>query len=74
MSKEVGKIIRRARVSHGYVQKEVAYLLGTNKQAISAYERGAHLPNARSLAQLREVLGDQMVLDILGQIRQEMKA
>lgn len=57
MKLEFGKTIKRIREENGWTLEEMAYKLGTTKQALSKYERGERTPKVTVAAKFAEILG-----------------
>lgn len=73
MSKAVGLLIKDARLKVRLSQQALADRLDISPQAISWLEQGHHDPSARTLAVLEGEFGQQLVRDILTQIRREVR-
>src|SRR5258706_6773147 len=58
ISKEkAGKLIKAARISKGYTQKQLAAKIGTTQRQIVYYEIGENYPSTETLDKLIRVLG-----------------
>ena len=55
MELTLGMKLKAARQSQGLDQNAVADYLGTTRQAISQYERGANAPSRKNLEKLAEL-------------------
>jgi transcriptional regulator with XRE-family HTH domain len=58
-----GELLRRVRVRHGLTQSQLAARARTSQAAISRIERGLVSPSVATLAQLLDLMGDELVLD-----------
>lgn len=59
-----GGLLRRARVSAGLSQAELAFRAGVAQSVISAYEAGRRQPSLPTLAKLIDAAGCDLVVDI----------
>lgn len=55
--KSIGSVLKEAREARGYSQQQVADRLGVTKQAISMWERGVRMMNAKDLGDYCDYLG-----------------
>jgi len=58
-----GELLRDARRRHGLTQQQLAMRARTSQAAISRIERGLVVPSVAMLAQLLDLLGEELVLD-----------
>jgi transcriptional regulator with XRE-family HTH domain len=58
-----GTLVREARKRHGLTQAQLAARARTSQAAISRIERGLVSPSVATLAQLLDLLGEELVLD-----------
>jgi len=57
-----GELLRRVRVRHGLTQSQLAARARTSQAAISRIERGLVSPSVATLAQLFDLMGEELVL------------
>lgn len=55
--KEIGAILKKARIASGKTQKEVAEIIGRNQQVIGHWETGYSQPDANTLFTLCDIYG-----------------
>lgn len=53
----IGAVLKEARETRGFSQQQVADHLGVTKQAISMWERGVRMMNAKDLGDYCDYLG-----------------
>ena len=53
----IGQKIKVARKEKGFTQSDIADFLGTNRVAISNYERGSNTPSFANIQKLSDILG-----------------
>ena len=58
-----GEFLREARRRHGLTQQQLAYRARTSQAAISRIERDLVSPSVDTLAQLLDLLGEELALD-----------
>jgi transcriptional regulator with XRE-family HTH domain len=58
-----GQLLRDARRRHGLTQQQLAMRARTSQAAISRIERGLVSPSVAMLAQLLDLMGEELVLD-----------
>ena len=58
-----GELLREARRRHGLTQQQLARRARTSQAAISRIERGVVSPSVAMLAQLLDLMGEQLVLE-----------
>jgi len=57
-----GELIRDARKRAGMKQETLAHKLGTTQEVISRYETGKSVPTVARLAEMLDVMGEELVL------------
>ncbi len=62
MPLEPGRLLREARVRHGLSQERLAIRAGTTQSAISRIEQERGSPTVRTLAELLNLMGEDLVL------------
>jgi transcriptional regulator with XRE-family HTH domain len=62
MSLEPGRLLREARTRHGLSQERLAIRAGTTQSAISRIEQERGSPTVRTLAELLNLMGEELVL------------
>lgn len=62
MELEPGRLLREARLRHGLSQESLARRAGTTQSAISRIEQERGSPTVRTLAELLNLLGENLVL------------
>jgi len=62
MSIEPGRLLREARTRHGLSQERLAIRAGTTQSAISRIEQERGSPTVRTLAELLQLMGEDLVL------------
>ena len=60
---EPGELLREARRRHGLTQAHLAARARTSQAAISRIERGLVSPTVATLAQLLDLMGEELALD-----------
>lgn len=60
---DAGTLLREVRRRHGLTQKQLAARARTSQAAISRIERGAVSPSVATLAQLLDLMGEELTLD-----------
>jgi transcriptional regulator with XRE-family HTH domain len=58
-----GQLLAEARRRHGLTQRQLAARARTSQAAISRIERGVVSPTVETLANLLDLLGEELVLD-----------
>jgi len=58
-----GQLLRDARRRHGLTQQQLAMRARTSQAAISRIERGLVSPSVTMLAQLLDLMGEELVLE-----------
>jgi transcriptional regulator with XRE-family HTH domain len=58
-----GELLREVRLRHGLTQAQVAARARTSQAAISRIERGVVSPSVATLAQLVDLMGEELTLD-----------
>jgi transcriptional regulator with XRE-family HTH domain len=58
-----GQLLRDARRRHGLTQQQLAMRARTSQAAISRIERGLVSPSVAMLAQLLDLMGEELVLE-----------
>jgi transcriptional regulator with XRE-family HTH domain len=58
-----GELLREVRLRHGLTQAQVAARARTSQAAISRIERGVVSPAVATLAQLLDLMGEELTLD-----------
>ena len=58
-----GELLREARRRHGLTQQQLAMRARTSQAAISRIERGLVSPSVAMLAQLLDLMGEELVLE-----------
>jgi transcriptional regulator with XRE-family HTH domain len=58
-----GQLLRDARRRHGLTQQQLAMRARTSQAAISRIERGVVSPSIAMLAQLLDLMGEELVLE-----------
>jgi transcriptional regulator with XRE-family HTH domain len=58
-----GQLVRDARRRHGLTQQQLAMRARTSQAAISRIERGVVSPSIAMLAQLLDLMGEELVLE-----------
>ena len=58
-----GELLRDARRRHGLTQQQLAMRARTSQAAISRIERGLVSPSVAMLAQLLDLMGEELVLE-----------
>lgn len=58
-----GQLLRDARRRHGLTQQQLAIRARTSQAAISRIERGLVSPSVAMLAQLLDLMGEELVLE-----------
>lgn len=59
-----GQLLREARVRHGLSQERLAIRAGTTQSAISRIEQERGSPTVRTLAELLNLMGEDLVLAV----------
>lgn len=72
MSKQVGEILRNARLYEGLSQQELADDLGLSQQVISRMEKGEHDPRLLTLVKMQSALGGDVIADVILQVEREV--
>ena len=62
MSIEPGRLLREARLRHGLSQERLAIRAGTTQSAISRIEQERGSPTIKTLAELLNLMGEDLVL------------
>jgi transcriptional regulator with XRE-family HTH domain len=60
---DAGKLLRDARRRHGLTQAQLAARARTSQAAISRIERGTVSPSVATLAELLDLMGEELTLD-----------
>ncbi|MDX6634691.1 MAG: helix-turn-helix protein [Solirubrobacterales bacterium] len=63
MTLEPGRLLREARIRHGLSQERLAIRAGTTQSAISRIEQERGSPTVRTLAELLNLMGEELVLE-----------
>ncbi len=75
--KRIPNLLRKYRKTNGYKQKDVAKILGIKSTSkISRWEKGECMPNvvnAFRISILYRVMVDSLFIDLLRQLREEVK-
>jgi len=64
MELEPGRLLREARLRHGLSQERLARRAGTTQSAISRIEQEKGSPTVRTLAELLNLMGENLVLAV----------
>lgn len=64
MTLEPGRLLREARLRHGLSQERLAIRGGTTQSAISRIEQERGSPTIRTLAELLNLMGEDLVLTV----------
>jgi transcriptional regulator with XRE-family HTH domain len=64
MPLEPGRLLREARLRHGLSQERLAIRAGTTQSAISRIEQERGSPTVRTLAELLNLMGEDLVLAV----------
>jgi transcriptional regulator with XRE-family HTH domain len=62
MTLEPGRLLREARLRHGLSQERLAIRAGTTQSAISRIEQERGSPTVRTLSELLNLMGEELVL------------
>lgn len=62
MNSEPGRLLREARLRHGLSQERLATRAGTTQSAISRIEQERGSPTVRTLTELLNLMGEDLVL------------
>lgn len=60
MDVEIGEVIRRERLEHGWSQSELSFKTHISVRLISRYERGEGKPDIRNYFKIAEAFGWEM--------------
>ena len=52
---ELGELLAKHRIKHGYKQKQIAKILDIDRSSVTSYETGRNMPNIFTLIQLSEL-------------------
>lgn len=64
MELEPGRLLREARIRHGLSQERLAIRAGTTQSAISRIEQERGSPTVRTLEELLQLIGEDLVLAV----------
>lgn len=64
MNMEPGRLLREARLRHGLSQERLARRAGTTQSAISRIEQERGSPTLRTLEELLNLMGEDLVLTV----------